>query len=52
MNPIQEYWEAIESGQIVACKEIKLIYKHLARKLTDTSIDGFHYDRPTELSNL
>ena len=43
MNPIKEYYEAIESGKIVACKEIKMVYKHLNSKLTDTS-DGFHYD--------
>ena len=43
-NPIKEYYQAIKSGKIVACKEIKLIYQHLYKKLTDTSIDGFHYD--------
>lgn len=42
-SPIAEYYEAIESGKIAACLEIKTIYKHLYKKLTD-SLDGYHYD--------
>lgn len=43
-SPIATYYKAIESGEIVACNEIKTIYRHLYSKLTDSSIDGYHYD--------
>lgn len=43
-SPIADYWDLIESGKITVCKEIRTIYGHLYKKLTDSSIDGYHYD--------
>ena len=43
MNPIVEYYNKIESGDIVACKKIWTVYKVLA----DRVIHGYkdwHYD--------
>lgn len=42
-NYIELYWKQIENEQVVVGKYIKMIYKHLYKKLSDTS-DGFHFD--------
>ena len=34
-NPIFEYNEKIQSGEIVACQKIKTVYKALVRDITD-----------------
>ena len=40
---ISKYYKAIESNEIIACKEIKCVYKHLYHKLTNSD-DGFHFE--------
>ena len=52
-SAIARYWHQIDSGAIVACKEIRTVYQHLYRKLYDSTIDAYHYDwqlahRPVE----
>lgn len=42
-NYIEEYWNKINSGEIIVGKYIYKTYKYLYNKLTDTS-DGFHFD--------
>lgn len=42
-NFIKEYYEKIESGEIIVGEYIRKEYKHLYNKLTDNS-DGYHFD--------
>lgn len=35
-NPILQYWQLIQSGEIVACQKIKAIYKQLAADVLST----------------
>ena len=41
---IARYWHKIESKEIEVSYEIKETYKHLYKKLYDTTIDNFHFD--------
>ena len=36
-NPIVEYNEKIQSGEIVACQKVKTVYKALVRDITDVN---------------
>lgn len=43
VNYIEEYWNKINSGEIIVGKYIYKTYEYLYNKLTDTS-DGFYFD--------
>lgn len=54
MNPILEYWNAIQSGQVVVSKRVHNLYKKLAGAITHPS-GGYRYDenranRPIEFT--
>ena len=42
-NPILEYYQAIDSGQIAACSKVRRTMKHLVEKVNDTGSE-FYYD--------
>lgn len=42
-NPIIDYYEKIESNEIVACQKVKRIYKHLVKKIQNP-IGEFEYN--------
>ncbi len=43
VNPIIEYNEKIQSGEIVACEKIKILYKHLAEEIQNPE-SKYYYD--------
>lgn len=42
-NPVLEYWEKIQTGQITVCRKTRLWYKYLARCI-DHPTKEMHYD--------
>ena len=42
-NPVLEYWEKIQTGQITVCRKTRLWYKYLARCI-DHPTKKMHYD--------
>lgn len=47
-NPIVAYHQAIESGRIVACRKIKVLYKKLVADLTDENSDYEYSSKKAE----
>ncbi len=43
VNPIIEYNEKIQSGEIIACKKIKILFKHLATEIQNPK-SKYYYD--------
>lgn len=43
VNPIIEYNEKIQSGEIIACKKIKILFKHLATEIQNPE-SKYYYD--------
>lgn len=45
VNPIIEYNEKIQSGEITACKKIKILYKHLATEIQNPESKYFYDEK-------